>query len=140
MPSKTRKIPTIKQIRTYGRVKRVSYRFTISFNGICRAYSNVDLKKLEERRRKVMEAGHHIDFPKPPPPNKGSDKWKKKREARKEAAKPYWEKHGWNESKIKILRDNYKTKTDKELSNTLLKSHTPKAISSQREKLGLLKK
>ena len=140
MPSKTRKIPTIKQIRTYGRVKRVSYRFTISFNGICRAYSNVDLKKLEERRRKVMEAGHHIDFPKPPPPNKGSDKWKKKREARKEAAKPYWEKHGWNESKIKILRDNYKTKTDKELSNTMLKNHTPKAISSQREKLGLLKK
>ena len=140
MPSKTRKIPTIKQIPTYGRVKCGSYRFSISFNGICRAYSNVDLKKLEERRRKVMEAGHHIDFPKPPPPNKGSDKWKKKREARKEAAKPYWEKHGWSESKIKILRDNYKTKTDKELSNTLLKDHTRKAISSQREKLGLFKK
>ena len=142
MPSKNKIVPKIKRTvqTTKAGTKCFSYRFNITFNGETKTYARKDSKLLEEMRSKVMEAGHHIDFPKPPPPNKGIDNWRKKAEAKKEENKGYWEKHGWDESKIKILRDNFKTKTDKELSKTLLKTHTSKAIAAKRESLGLLKK
>jgi len=142
MPSKTEKIPNIsatKQVSSAGN-ESISYKFNVSFDGECRQYMRKDLVLLKEMRDKVMEAGHHIDFPKPPAHNKGRDNWKKKAEAEKEANKPYWEKHGWDDKKIQILKDNYKELTDKELSEGLLKSRTSKAISAKREELGLLKK
>ena len=106
MPSKTEKIPNIsatKQVSSAGN-ESISYKFNVSFDGECRQYMRKDLVLLKEMRDKVMEAGHHIDFPKPPAHNKGRDNWKKKAEAEKEANKPYWEKHGWDDKKIQILK------------------------------------
>ena len=142
MPSKTVKTPDINeytQVSSAGN-ESTTYKFNVTLNGELRTYQRKDLELLKEMRDKVMDAGHHIDFPKSPPYNKGRDNWKKKAEAKKEANKEYWEIHGWNDEKIQILKDNYKELTDKELSEGLLKSHTPKAISGKRKELGLLKK
>ena len=139
MSSKTKKIPNISECERRNGDKSKSYQFSVTFDGKLRNYRRKDLELLEEMRDKVMEAGHHIDFPKPQVWNKGRDNWKKKAEAKKEANKEYWEVHGWNDEKIQILKDNYKELTDEELSEGLLKSHTPKAISSKREELGLLR-
>lgn len=72
MPSKNKIIPKIKRTVQTSKAgtKCFSHSFSISFDGVCKTYRRKDSKLLEEMRGKLMEAGQHIDFPKPSYPKK----------------------------------------------------------------------
>lgn len=76
MPSKNKRIPKIRKVSQISKAgtECFSYNFNITFNGETKTYARRDSKLLEEMRSKVMEAGHHIDFPRPSPSNKGLKK------------------------------------------------------------------
>ena len=73
MPSKNKRVPEIKRFCQTSKAgnKCFSYRFNITFNGKTKTYIRKDSKLLEEMRSKVMEAGRHINLPRPTPANKG---------------------------------------------------------------------
>ena len=72
MPSKNKRVPEIKRFCQTSKAgnKCFSYRFNITFNSETKTYQRTDSKLLEEMRNKVVEAGRHINFPRPVPTNK----------------------------------------------------------------------
>lgn len=56
------------------------------------------------------------------------------------ALKKYWEKHGWKPREIKYLKNNYKKKTDREMSEGFLSRHPKSGIEWKRKQLNLSRK